>query len=168
MSVDKNRFRPNVPYPFQNSTPVDPAIYEDNPEYFFNVRPRISVFTDYADKACWEAREEYFSIAGAAMPTAVSLMPAGVASWGCIDSVSGNATAQWMPELEKEQLMAFAWFTEIFALHDGTYARRYLIRIFSWPSANGQLLYLADYLDTNEYAQEVSSPETGNSKSKDC
>lgn len=93
--MKKDRFRENIPYPYKNSRPVDPSIYE-NDNYLFNVRPRISVFDDYANEAGWEVREEYFSIAA---PNSAENHP-----WGLINPAVGNFMSFCWPEIEREQL----------------------------------------------------------------
>lgn len=100
-------FRHSVTYDYQNSEPLDEALY-DNEDFLFNVRPRTSTSADVTDEACFEVRNIWKHATGKEHR-----------GTGCMDPVSGNFAALLFSEAPKDRLFALAFVNEFLFIQDG-------------------------------------------------
>ncbi|KAI6376029.1 hypothetical protein MCOR25_002844 [Pyricularia grisea] len=96
------------PMRYQSSIPVPAPLYE-NTAYPSRFRPRISKHTDVADKACWEACDDFENATGLKLKAD---------SVGCINPVGGNVNALWFPEAIPERLRIISYLSELLFRHD--------------------------------------------------
>lgn len=94
---------------YESSIPVPACLYENN-AYPSRFRPRISKHNDVADKACWEACDDFENATGLKLKAD---------SVGCINPVSGNVNALWFPEAIPERLRIISYLSELLFRHDG-------------------------------------------------
>ncbi|EQB55679.1 polyprenyl synthetase [Colletotrichum gloeosporioides Cg-14] len=96
------------PMRYKSSVPVPASLYE-NTAYPSKFRPRISKHVDVADKACWEACDDFENATGLKLKAD---------SVGCINPIGGNVNALWFPEAIPERLHIISYLSELLFRHD--------------------------------------------------
>ncbi|TDZ16173.1 Ophiobolin F synthase [Colletotrichum orbiculare MAFF 240422] len=108
MTSSFNNYQDCGPMRYKSSVPVSASLYENN-AYPSRFRPRISKHVDVADKACWEACDDFENATGLKLKAD---------SVGCINPIGGNVNALWFPEAIPERLHIISYLSELLFRHD--------------------------------------------------
>ncbi|TLD26997.1 hypothetical protein PspLS_04595 [Pyricularia sp. CBS 133598] len=108
MAATTKNYQDCGPMRYKSSIPVPASLYE-NTAYPSRFRPRISKHIDVADKACWEACDDFENATGLKLKAD---------SVGCINPVGGNVNALWFPEAIPERLRIISYLSELLFRHD--------------------------------------------------